>query len=267
MKKRIIRIDFTRALSKGKSVILVTCCLFLFTTCASKRSDKLTIAAAANTQFVMEALVESFTKSSGIECETIIGSSGKLTAQIKGGAPFNIFISADMKYPALLFEDNYTLEAPKIYAHGQLVLWTMIEGIQPSLDLLSAEDIGHIALANPKTAPYGLAAMEVLNHYGLSESLVSKLVYGESISQTNQFINSGAAEIGFTAKSVVLSPQMLGKGHWVEIARDAYTPIAQGVVILKQDEDQLEQAQKFYDFLFSDKGKEILDKFGYLVTE
>ena len=141
----------------------------------------------------------------------------------------------------------------------------MVEGIKPSIDRLSDEAIGHIALANPKIAPYGVAAMEVLEYYGLSRKIEEKLVYGESIAQTNQFIVSKSAELGFTAMSVVLSPQMKGQGQWIELDSSIYTPIAQGVVIIKRQNTDSGHAQGFNEFLFSDEAKKVLKEFGYAI--
>ena len=129
------------------------------------------------------------------------------------------------------------------------------------------EDTNHIALANPKTAPYGAAAIEVLAHYGILEKIERKLVYGESISQVNQFVISKAAEFGFTAKSVILSPGIKDKGYWEELNPEIYTPIAQGVVLLKANESKYEKAQLFYDFLFSAQAQQILLQYGYEVNE
>jgi molybdate transport system substrate-binding protein len=249
-------------LQKALFYLLLGC---LLTACRPQERHTLTIATAANMQFVMESLIQAFTDETGIACETAISSSGKLTAQIEEGAPFDLFISADMKYPTRLFEKGLSTAAPEIYAYGKLVLWSMIDSLEPSIDLLKDEHIHHVALANPKTAPYGVAAMEVLKHYQLLSVLANKMVYGESISQTNQFIISRAAELGFTAKSVVLSPPMKGKGQWQDIDITLYSPIAQGVVILNHRDHNLEAAQKFYDFLFSPKGKDILSAFGYEV--
>jgi molybdate transport system substrate-binding protein len=253
-----------------KKVIFIFFISCLFLTCQEKNSQKLTIATAANMQFAMEALSKSFTAETGIVCEIIIGSSGKLTAQIQQGAPFDVFVSADMKYPSELFKSGLTTDAPKIYAYGNLVLWTTTQHIQLTnfsscIPLLISDTINHIALANPKTAPYGVAAIEVLKHYQILENIESKLVYGESIAQTNQFITTQAAELGFTAKSVVLSSKMKNNGQWISIDSGIYKPIAQGVVILKQSEKRLLQSQNFYNFLFSAKAKEILDNFGYNV--
>ncbi|PHN01298.1 molybdate ABC transporter substrate-binding protein [Flavilitoribacter nigricans] len=239
----------------------------LLLACQPSREDKLTIATAANMQFAMENIIAEFTETTGIACETAISSSGKLTAQIEEGAPFDIFISADMKYPTRLFTEGLSLEEPKVYAYGKLVLWSMIDNLEPSIERLTDPEIHHVALANPKTAPYGAAAVQVLEKYQLQEALQAKMVYGESISQTNQFIISRAAELGFTAKSVVLSPQMKGKGKWKDIDMELYSPIAQGVVILKHRDQNLEAAKQFYDFLFSRQGKDILSEFGYEVGQ
>lgn len=239
------------------------CFGWAISSCQPQKTDTLTIATAANMQFAMESLIQAFTSETGIACETAISSSGKLTAQIEEGAPFHIFISADMKYPTRLFEKGLSTAEPKVYAYGKLVLWSRIDGLEPSIERLSDEDIHHLALANPKTAPYGEAAIEVLTHHQLLDPLAQKLVYGESISQTNQFIISKAAEMGFTAKSVVRSPQMKGKGRWVDVDPSIYSPIAQGVVIVKDSGENMPAARAFYDFLFSGKAQGILRDFGY----
>ena len=238
----------------------------LFSACGDKRPTALMIATAANMQFAMEALAEAFTEKTGVDCQPIISSSGKLTAQIKEGAPFDVFVSADMKYPKDLFEAGFTSAPPKVYAYGQLVLWRKKGNSQPNMQGLSQENIRHIALANPKTAPYGQAAMEVLRHYELLEQVEQKLVYGESIAQTNQFILSEAAEVGFTAQSVVLSPRMKEEGRWIPIPQDIYSPIAQGIVLLQRDRVHAE-AQAFYDFIFSTEAQRILESYGYRIAD
>lgn len=230
-------------------------------------SETVTIATSANMQFVMQALSEYYSDSTGIECQVIIGSSGKLSAQISEGAPFDLFVAANMKYPAEIERLGLAVEPPEIYAYGTLVLWTVQRGMTSSLEILPKASVRHIALANPKTAPYGQAAIEVLNKYSLFEPVKHKLVYGESISQTNQFILSGAAELGFTSLSVVLSPQMKDKGNWIALGPELYSPIEQGVVLLKQKKQHGDKAKAFYNFLFSRKASEILKKFGYSVNE
>ncbi|NOQ92745.1 MAG: molybdate ABC transporter substrate-binding protein [Flavobacteriaceae bacterium] len=250
-----------------KNLLLITFFLLLFTSCEQKDKSKLTIATAANMQFAMHELTKEFTKETGVICESITSSSGKLTAQIKEGAPYDVFVSADIKFPNELFQTGFTMKKPKIYAYGKLVIWTMNSQLNPDFESLTKKHINHIAVANPKTAPYGIAAEEVLKKKNLYDKIQKKLVFGESVAQTNQFIVSYAAEIGFTAKSVVLSQNQKGKGNWKEVNENLYTPIAQGVVVLKNRNIHIEDAHRFQDFLFSVKGKEILNKFGYSVSK
>ncbi|UBM59802.1 molybdate ABC transporter substrate-binding protein [Marinilongibacter aquaticus] len=246
--------------------------LFLFlwiilSHCQESKTSVLRVATAANMQFAMDSLVQNFEQETGIQVETIIGSSGKLTAQIEEGAPFDIFISADMKYPETLYAHGKAVDKPKVYAKGQLVLWTAVDKLMPDLEKLENVQIKHIALANPKTAPYGRAAEEVLRQLDKENALKDKFVYGESIAQTNQFILSKTAELGFTAKSVVFTPKVKNTGHWISISDSLYSPIEQGVVILKQANGQNEAAERFYTFLFSDTAKKILKSYGYSVNE
>ncbi len=243
--------------------LLVTIALFTLVACQQKKTSPLIIATAANMQFAMAELTESFSKKTGIDCETVLGSSGKLTAQIMAGAPYHVFVSADMKYPRQLYEGGLTKATPEVFASGQLVLWSASDTGINSLEVIKDDTVTHIALANPKTAPYGMAAVETLQHLGLYTTLEAKLVYGESISQTNQFITSQAAQIGFTAKSVVLAASQKYRGSWIDIPTGHHSPLAHGVVVLKSDKRGTEAAAAFYEFLFSTEAKEILNKFGY----
>lgn len=242
--------------------------LLLFITievsCTAK-NEKLTIATAANMQYTVKEMIEMFHSETGIECQTVVSSSGKLTAQIQEGAPFDVFISADTKYPDELYKKGFTHSEPKVYAYGKLILWTLKDDIIPSLDLLSSNKIEHIASPNPVTAPYGVATEEVLKYYNISNLIKPKLVYGESVAQTNQFITSKVAEVGFTSKSVVLSPNLKEQGAFIEIDDASYNPIAQSAVIIKNKGKDLSKSEIFFNFLFSKKGKEILKKHGYTV--
>ncbi len=255
-------------MNKKKLLFLLgTLAIFLFWTCDNQRSPSLTIATAANMQFAMEALTEAFTEESQVTCALVVGSSGKLTAQIKAGAPYDVFVSADVKYPEALYQSGLTEGTSKVYAHGKLVLWSMLPQLQPSIEILSSPSVKHIALANPKTAPYGAAALEVLAYYDLQDRVKEKLVYGESIAQTNRFINSKSVEVGFTALSVVRSERMQGVGQWIELDTSYYRPIAQAAVVLQDKTGTHPAAIPFYKFLFSAKAKKILKDFGYLVDE
>jgi len=231
--------------------------------CESRPGAGLTIAVSANMQFAMHEIVAAFEESSSVKCEMVVSSSGKLTAQIVEGAPFDLLVSADVKYPLELFELGIAVDSPAVYAYGKLVLWSVSDDFEPSVEYLGSENIKHIAIANPATAPYGAAAVAVLEKYAMLDSLQHKLVYGESISQTNQFIISGSAEAGFTAKSVVLSEQMRNRGKWIELDHDLYSPIAQAVVIIDNEKKAL--SRQFFDYLFSPEAKEILQKYGYEV--
>jgi len=230
-------------------------------------SGPLTVAVAANVKFAFDDLQAAFRKEAGIDIKPIFSSSGKIVAQVRNGAPYDVFLSADMDFPEALYKDGFTTAAPRVYGYGSLVIWTMNDfdlGNWPALMASSA--VHKIAIPNPKLAPYGREAVKAIKHLKIYESLEPKLVYGESVSQTNQYLDSRAADIGFTAKSVVVSPEMKGKGKWVEVPKEAYEPIAQGVVILMHgQENNAQAANKFYDFLASPKARAIFQQYGYLL--
>ena len=228
----------------------------------TRSENKLIIATAANTQFAMQEIAANFTVNTGIETELIISSSGKHTAQIIAGAPYDIFISADMKYPKKLHDENLTTTEPVVYAYGQLVLWSLNNDRGLHLEDLRNIDFAHLAMPNPETAPYGLAAREALQAIDLWQSLSPQLIFGESVAQANQYIISGAAEAGFTASSIVMAPANKQKGHWTIIPDSLYSPIAQGAVVLKRS-NKTEQAEKFYKYLFSEEAMTTLMAFGY----
>lgn len=226
-------------------------------------AQPLRIAVAANAQFVMDKLRVAFERQSGQRVETIVSSSGKLTTQIQQGAPYDVFLSADMTYPNTLHKQQLTLAAPTIYAYGSLVLWTLRDlPLTADLSVLLNPAVRHIAVANPATAPYGSAAIALLTSRQLNARVQPRLVFGESIAQVNQYILSGAAEVGFTAKSVVLDPSLSGRGHWIDLPATAYPPIAQGVVILRRT-TQPKAARQFVAFLRSPAARRILQQFGY----
>ncbi len=230
-------------------------------------AEEITVATAANVQYAMEELKKAFKRSTGITVHTVVASSGKLAAQIKSGAPFDLFLSANMKYPKYLRQHRFAVNDPKIYAYGSLVLWTLkpIE-LDKGIKSLLNPKIERIAIPNPKNAPYGTQTVIAMKNAGIYKKIKSKLIYAESVSQTNQYIVSKAVDAGLTAKSVVLSPKMSGKGKFININPALYSPIEQGVVILKHGQQKKPKATyAFYEFLFSPQGKEIFKKFGYIV--
>lgn len=249
--------------------------LILVISCTNSEKKKshsipqLTIAVAANVQFAIKELETLYEANTDTQLEIIIGSSGKLTAQITQGAPYDLLISANMKYPETLFEKGFAAAAPEVYAYGNLVLWTMQDlDLKQDLSILNNQNIKKIAIANPKNAPYGEQALQAFQNTNLLKQIEAKLVYGESIAQTNQYILSQACDVGITAKSVVLSPDLRNQGHWIDVPVDTYEKIAQGVVMTKHGQAQHSAAvEDFYRFLFSAPAQTILKKYGYQVIE
>lgn len=230
-------------------------------------AGSLTVAVAANAQYAFEDLGAEFTQETGHELKPVYGSSGKLAAQIANGAPFDVFLSADMAYPEQLHKEEHAVAPPRVYAYGTLVLWTMKDiDLGHWRNALAGPAVARIAVANPKTAPYGRETMTALAHFGLADSLKPKLVYAESIAQTDQYIHSRAADAGFTAKSAVLAPAMRGQGTWVELPKESYRPIAQGIVVLRHGgKNAPKLAQQFHDFVLSGPSRAILERHGYLL--
>lgn len=240
--------------------------LLLFSTYSMAGS--ITVAVAANVSYAIHDLTEAFhTLHPNTRVKVTLGSSGKLTAQIKHGAPYDIFMAANMKYPKALYDEGIAVTEPKLYAQGGLAyLSSKKQDFTEGMQLLSSQKIGKIALANPKTAPYGKAAVEAMKNGGVLAHVEKKLVYAESISQTVSYAIT-AADIGMIAKSSLYSPTMshFKEGiHWAEIDTTLYTPINQGMVILQEGKKNRE-VLAFYDFMQSDEAKKILKSFGYLV--
>lgn len=226
---------------------------------------QLTVAVAANVQFAMEELKIDFQRRTGVEVNAAYGSSGKWTTQIRHGAPFDVFVSADMNFPDTLYRSGYASAPPILYAYGKLVLWAARDlDLSPGLSSLENAAIEKIALADPRLAPYGREAEKAMRRAGVFPRVESKLVFGENISQVSQYILSGHANVGFSAKSVVTAPVTAGKGHWVEVDSALYDPIAQGAVILKYGaENRPRLSQAFCDYLHSESARSILAQYGY----
>lgn len=231
-------------------------------------AQEIRIAVAANVSYVMQPLKEAFLiQHPTTKLQVVLGSSGKLTAQIRHGAPYDMFLSANMLYPEVLYKERLTLTKPLVYAQGALALFTTKQyNLGKGLDVLEDANIHKIALANPKTAPYGMAAKEALQNAGLFKKLRAQFVYGESIAQTLLYA-SRAADIGLVAKSALFSPQMqsYSKGkNWAEVDAKLYTPIYQGMVILSRAKNNTE-VQAFYDFMLSKEAQHILQQYGYTI--
>ena len=247
-----------------KLTLLIT--VLLLSTCSMAGSIK--IAVAANVSYAIDDLKKEFNKLyPDTEVKVTLGSSGKLTAQIKNGAPYQLFMSANMKYPKALYADGIATTRPLVYAQGSLAyLSSKKQDFSKGIKLIESSDIVKIAVANPKTAPYGKAAVEAIKNSGIYDGVVKKFVYGESISQTVSYAVI-AADIGFIAKSSLFSPKMAQykEGiNWADVDPKLYNPIDQGIVVLNNGEANSEVAA-FYTFMLSAKAKKILNDFGYLV--
>lgn len=231
-------------------------------------AGEVNIAVAANISYVIEKIKEEFKKTNpDTKVQVTIGSSGKLTAQIKNGAPFNIFMSADMNFPQSLYEEKIAITKPMIYAQGALALFSPKKlDLGKGINLLLDENISKIAIANPKTAPYGIATMEAIKNANLEEKVRNKFVFGESISQTVAYTTT-AADIGFIAKSSLYDEKMKDYKEnidWITVNPTLYTSINQGIVIIKNAKENSE-VKAFYDFILSSKAKDIFEKYGYIV--
>ncbi len=234
----------------------------------SLNASTINIAVAANVSYAINDLKKEFNKKyPDTKVRITLGSSGKLTAQITHGAPYEIFMSANMKYPNALYKNELAITKPKIYAQGSLAyLSNKKQDFSKGIKLLEDKKYRKIAIANPKTAPYGIATVEALKNAKIYTSIKSKLIYGESISQTVSYAVR-ATDIGIIAKSSLYSDKMkqFKKDiNWKEVNTKLYTPINQGIVILKNAKDKKE-VKAFYDFIFSDKAKEIFKTYGYLI--
>lgn len=244
---------------------LVLALAFFYSTLFANTTN---VAVAANLSYVINDLVKEFNKTNNnTQIQVTLGSSGKFATQIQNGAPFDIFLSADMKFPEILEKENLTATKPVIYAQGSLAIFSSKElNFSKGINLANEDFISKIAIANPKTAPYGAATLEALKNANIFEKVENKFVYAESISQTVTY-SLTAADIGFIAKSSLYDESMAKYKeniNWISVDSSLYTPIDQGIVILKHAKDNLE-AKAFYDFILSDKAKEIFKKFGYKV--
>jgi molybdate transport system substrate-binding protein len=237
------------------------------------RSDPkrtLTIAAASDLKFALDELVKEFrAKHSGADIQVSYGSSGNFLAQISNGAPFDVFLSADVAYPRKLAEQGLVSEDGVFsYAVGRIVVWV------PKDSPLAVETLGmkallepsarRIAIANPQHAPYGRAAEAAMKSLGVHDTVKDKLVLGENIAQTAQFVQSGSADVGIIALALALAPVMKQEGRYWEVPLDAYPRMEQGGAILKQARD-VELAKQFRDYLLGTEGKELLKRYGFFL--
>jgi molybdate transport system substrate-binding protein len=219
----------------------------------------LRVAAAADLEPVLPPILAQFQQATGIQAEATYQASAVLTTQIQNGAPFDLFLSADLSYPKRLIDAGLADAAgsadsstPITYARGTLVLWTRNDShfSPPSLDLLRAAELKHLAIANPDRAPYGRAAVAALTKLKLYDQLKPRIVTAENISQTAEFVESGNADAGLISLTSALTPRLASSGKYFVVPRDLYPPIEQGAVVVSKTA-QRPAVHKLLDFLLS----------------
>ena len=236
----------------------------------AQNPQMLTVAAASDLQSVLPAVTSRFEKDTRQPVRVTFGSSGNFFAQIQNGAPFDVFLSADIDYPKRL-EAAGQAERGTLYeyATGHIVLWTRRDSgidVTRGLAVLADERVRRIAVANPQHAPYGRAAVAALRHERLYDRIQSKLVFGENISQTAQFAQSGSSDVGMIALSLALGPSLKGGGTYFEVPESWHPPIEQGAVVIASSKQKM-QARQFIEYLKQPEAVGILQSFGFSVHQ
>lgn len=242
----------------------LTALLLLALLPAMAAATPLRLAAAADLKFAMDEIVAKFAEvEPTTRVEPIYGSSGKFHAQIVNGAPYDLYFSADIAYPQELAAKGHAASAVIPYARGRIVLWSgKVEASRLTLDDLADPRFARIAIANPRHAPYGQRAEEALRAKGLWETLQPRLVFGENIAQTAQFVQSGNAQIGIIALSLALNPELGKRGGYYLIPEELHAPLEQGFVITRRGGERPE-ARRFADFMQGETARAILRHYGF----
>lgn len=243
--------------------ILVVCSL-LFS--LSAHAEKITIAAAADLKFAMDEIISTFKQAHPADVvEVIYGSSGKFQTQIQQGAPYDLYFSADIAFPRELAKAGFAASEVTPYAFGRIVLWsTSMDATKMTLDSLTDPKITRIAIANPKHAPYGKRAEEALRSAGLWQKIEPKLVYGENIAHTAQFVQTGNAQAGIIALALAVNPALSGKGGYWLIPDNMHAPLEQGFVITKRAAGNA-LAKQFADTMGSKSTRAVMTKYGFVL--
>jgi molybdate transport system substrate-binding protein len=236
----------------------LTFMLSIFLICTSATAAQVKLAVAANFTAPMREIAARFAEATGHQALVSYGSTGKLYAQIRNGAPFHVFLAADRERPRLVYESGLGGE-PKTYAIGRLVLWSHDAELIEGSEALGAGEFARIAIANPKTAPYGSGALQILETLGVKDQLKRKLVKGDNIAQTYQFVMTENAQLGFVALSQVTGSS--DGSSWVP-PQSMYDPLHQDMVLLTQGSTN-PAALAFVDFLLGDEAQQIARRYGY----
>jgi len=238
---------------------------------ATSVAQELTVAAAADLSSALTELAANYQKQTGTRVRLAFGSSGNLTQQIKNGAPFDLFFSADEDYPKQLMEERLAEQDSFYrYAVGRLILWVLksssLDIEHRGLKVLLDASVKKIAIANPQHAPYGRAAVAALRHFQLFDKVADRLVLGENVSQAAQFVESGNAQVGLIALSPALEPSMRGSGRYWEVPSDAYPELDQAAVLISRSQHKGEAAA-FLGYMKMPEAQAILRGYGFWLPE
>ena len=243
-------------------------CVMLVLLCrpAIASADDIAVAAASDLHFAIKELIVEYEKQTGHHVKLSLGSSGNFYAQLQQGAPFDLYFSADIGYPKKLEEAGLTVPGSLYrYAVGRVVLWAPKQSpveVSKGLTVLRDAAVRKIAIANPKHAPYGRAAVAAMERSQVYAEVKDRLVLGENISQAAQFIESGACDVGIIALSLAMAPVMKSAGSYWLIPAEAHPPLEQGAVIMKQSKQQ-DAARHFLQFMQSPQGQELMTRYGF----
>lgn len=243
---------------------LLLACLLLFA--ATAHAEKITVAAAADLKFAMDEIVATFKQAHPADAvDVIYGSSGKFHTQIQQGAPYDLYFSADIAFPRALVKAGFGASDVRAYAFGRIVLWSAsLDATKMTLASLADPKIARVAIANPRHAPYGKRAEEALRAAGVWQQVEPKLVYGENIAHTAQFVQTGNAQVGVIALALALNPELAKRGGYWLIPDDLHEPLEQGYVITKRAEDNA-LAKRFADYMSSQPARAVMTKYGFVL--
>ena len=243
---------------------LLLAALLLFPICG--QAEPIRVAAAADLKFALDEIAASFKQANPTdELDIIYGSSGKFFTQIQQGAPYDLYFSADIAFPRDLAKAGYAATEVRPYAVGRIVLWSADrDASQMQLADLTDPAITRIAIANPRHAPYGQRAEEALRAAGLWELLEPKLVFGENVAQTAQFVQSGNAQVGIIALSLALNPTLASQGGYGLIPDHLHQPLEQGYIITQRAADKA-LARLFADYLGSATARAVMTRYGFVL--
>jgi molybdate transport system substrate-binding protein len=257
-------------MTENRTLRLVACGVLILTFAGCAFAGEVLVAAASDLTFPIKEIITQFQQKTGNTVKLTLGSSGNFQAQIANGAPFDVYLSADVDYVRQLDRGGFVESGSLyVYAVGRIVIWVSngspIDVQKLGIQSLLQPAAKRVAIANPNTAPYGRAAVAALRHFNVYDQVSPRLVLGENIAQTAQFLSTGAADIGIIAHSSALADPMRSAGKYWEIPADAYPRLDHAMAILTQARraGHLDAARAFYEWFRNDASRAILKKYGF----